>query len=71
MADAKSIIMLSLAITVFFIMINNIIMPQYAGAGSANVSGTGLSTTTYQSLLLVVFIGLIGAVIYSFLSGKK
>jgi len=57
----EKVVAVSIGLTVFFLLLSSIIMPNYNTTGGQNVAGTGMSTTTYQGILLLVFIlGVVG-----------
>lgn len=62
---------IAIGLTVFFLLLNSIIMPNYNSTGSTVVTGTGMSTATYQGLLLLVFVLAIIGVALSFFKTVK
>ena len=62
---------IAIGLTVFFLLLNSIIMPNYNTTGSTTVTGTGMSTATYQGLLLLVFVLAIIGIALSFFKSVK
>jgi hypothetical protein len=50
------VVYVAIGLTVFFLLLSSIVMPNYNTTGSQNVAGTGMSSTTYTGLLLLVFV---------------
>lgn len=59
MVDAKSIMYMAMGVAVFFILLSNVVLTQWTSAGNANVTGTGLTSSAFQGILLVVGIAFI------------
>jgi hypothetical protein len=65
----------SFAVALLFIMLTAVIIPNWNTAGSANVSGTGLSQASWQGLVLILGVafifGIAIALIFVFMKRKK
>jgi hypothetical protein len=71
MADIMGkVVGIGIGLTVLFLLLNSIIMPNYNTAGGTNITGTGLSASSYTGLLLLVFVLAIISIAVAFLSHK-
>ena len=52
----NKVVGISLGLTVLFILLNSIVMTNYQSVGGLNIAGTGLSASTFQGILLLVFV---------------
>jgi len=52
----EKVVGIGIGLTVLFLLLNSIIMPNYNTAGSTNITSTGLTSTTYTGILLLVFV---------------
>lgn len=57
----------AIGLTVLFLLMSTIIMPNYNTAGGTNITATGLTTSTYTGLLLLVFVLALIGIAMSFL----
>jgi cytochrome b561 len=66
----NKVVGIGIGLTVLFLLLASVIMPNYNIAGSTNISGTGLTATTYTGLLLLVFVLAIVGIALTFLRKK-
>jgi len=52
----NKVVGISIGLTVLFILLNSIVMTNYNTVGGGNWLGTGMTATTFQGLLLLVFV---------------
>lgn len=67
----NKVIDIAIALTVLFILLGGIVVDQWNTAGAKNVSGTGISTGTYQGILLIIFVLAMFGVVYAFRGKSK
>lgn len=65
-----TIVSISIGLTVLFILLNSVVMSNYNTVGGGNWLGTGMTATTFQGLLLLVFVLAIIGIAMSFF-GKQ
>ena len=62
---------IGIGLTVLFLLLNSIIMPNYNTTGSATVTNTGMSTATYQGILLLIFVLAMVGIAMAFFKSTK
>ena len=67
----NTVVGIAIGLTVMFLLLNSIIMPNYNSTGSTTVTGTGMTTATYQGLLLLVFVLALIGIAMSFFGSVK
>ena len=67
----NTVVGIAIGLTVLFLLLNSIIMPNYNTTATATIPGTGMTAATYQGILLLVFVLAIIGVAMSFFSTVK
>jgi len=67
----NTVVGIAIGLTVLFLLLNSIIMPNYNTTATATITGTGMTAATYQGILLLVFVLAIIGVAMSFFSTVK
>ena len=69
--SASDFIKYAIGIAIMFVCLSVIIIPYWNTTASANVAGTGLSSSAFQGLMTIIFLAVVGAIIYKVTQGQK
>ena len=66
-----NVVNVAIGLSVLFLLLAFIIMPNYNTAGSTNITGTGMTAGVYTGILLLVFFLAMIGIAMSFWKGKR